>query len=553
MKTKNLIPVVEKIYKKTEGSKLSPSLIKSLKTPLKTISDFFEITETQAIWLSVVIIRNIEASGVSVMQVADHVGLEPAKMLNYLSDFNTLCNKNLLCYSNFRRRQTNVLGRSFRADYIIPEKVISSLFNGEKRYSIFNKKMTVPEILSAVQSLLNAKREEEINQSILLQEVKQMLEYNSSLEMVKQLKRLVSQIDEQIVFLLIANNKMNGNEPTDINDLAEAFFDNPNERYDFKRQIRIGSSPLRKNRLVCYEKEAFIDDRFLELDEKGKEIIYGDDAELFEGKKAKTSHDLLTACKIKEKQLFYNNPEQRRINQLTNILQPENFSVMEKRLADEGMPTGFNILFYGLPGTGKTETALQLSRITGRDMISVDISKTKSCWFGESEKLIKKVFEDYKKIVEASKLAPILLLNEADGIISKRMEIMGNSVDQTRNAIQNIILNEMETLKGILIATTNLTQNFDHAFERRFLYKIKFDKPCLQARMAIWKDKICWLESQVLETLANSFDFSGGQIENIARKASVIHLLEGRKPCLSELKDLCIEENIETERGKIGY
>jgi SpoVK/Ycf46/Vps4 family AAA+-type ATPase len=68
--------------------------------------------------------------------------------------------------------------------------------------------------------------------------------------------------------------------------------------------------------------------------------------------------------------------------------------------------------------------------------------------------------------------------------------IGSGNVDQTENAIQNIILEEMENLDGILIATTNLTENLDKAFERRFLFKIRFDKPTLEAKTNIWKDKI---------------------------------------------------------------
>lgn len=44
----------------------------------------------------------------------------------------------------------------------------------------------------------------------------------------------------------------------------------------------------------------------------------------------------------------------------------------------------------------------------------------------------------------------------------------------------------MENLNGILIATTNLQDNMDRAFERRFLYKIQFDRPDVQSRGKIW-------------------------------------------------------------------
>ena len=105
--------------------------------------------------------------------------------------------------------------------------------------------------------------------------------------------------------------------------------------------------------------------------------------------------------------------------------------------------------------------------------MQVNISEIKSMWVGESEKNIKQVFDNYRAMVNDSQTTPILLFNEADAIIGKRQEGTLRSVDKMENSIQNIILQEMEMLDGILIATTNLAQNMDKAFERRFLYKIK--------------------------------------------------------------------------------
>ncbi len=208
------------------------------------------------------------------------------------------------------------------------------------------------------------------------------------------------------------------------------------------------------------------------------------------------------------------------------------------------MRKGFACLFSGTPGTGKTETAYQIARETGRNIMMIDISNTKSCWFGESEKKIKTIFRNYRHAVDNSKLAPILLLNEADAVIGKRKVYSGSrgSVDQTENAIQNIILQEIENLVGILIATTNLTQNMDNAFERRFLYKIEFTKPCLEARQSIWQSMMPSLSAAETEKLASRYDLSGGQIENIARKAEVDFVINGGCVSMDALSRHCSEE-----------
>ena len=111
-------------------------------------------------------------------------------------------------------------------------------------------------------------------------------------------------------------------------------------------------------------------------------------------------------------------------------------------------------------------------------------------WVGESEKNIKGIFDDYRKMVKQSAKTPILLFNEADAIIGKRMVGAEKAVDKLENNIRNIILQEIEQLDGILIATTNLAENMDKAFERRFLYKVKFEKPDLHGRLQIWQTMI---------------------------------------------------------------
>ena len=212
-------------------------------------------------------------------------------------------------------------------------------------------------------------------------------------------------------------------------------------------------------------------------------------------------------------------------------------------------------MFYGAPGTGKTETVMQLARQTGRDIMQVNISEIKSMWVGESEKNIKSVFDQYRRKVEKASVAPILLFNEADGIIGKRQEGAERAVEKMENSIQNIILQEMENLNGILIATTNLAQNMDMAFERRFLYKIKFNKPSLEARMSIWHEMLPSLSDADVHTLAAKYDFSGGQIENVARHYAIDTVLHGDEPVsLEKLIAHCDGECLEPKESRnIGF
>jgi SpoVK/Ycf46/Vps4 family AAA+-type ATPase len=218
------------------------------------------------------------------------------------------------------------------------------------------------------------------------------------------------------------------------------------------------------------------------------------------------------------------------------------------------MRNGFACLFYGAPGTGKTETVYQIARQTGRNILPVNVSEIKSVWVGETEKNIKKLFDDYRENVSCSEIAPILLFNEADALLGSRMETL-RSVDKMENALQNIILQEMETLNGIMIATTNLTKNLDMAFERRFIYKIEFLKPSLLVKKQIWRTMLSNLSDSDAEELALLYDFSGGQIENIVRKITVEQVLSGGMPSLETIHGFCRNERLNhgDNRPRIGF
>jgi SpoVK/Ycf46/Vps4 family AAA+-type ATPase len=144
-------------------------------------------------------------------------------------------------------------------------------------------------------------------------------------------------------------------------------------------------------------------------------------------------------------------------------------------------------------------------------------------------------------------------------MLSVRTSVGGNNptLEKTENAIQNILLQAMEDIDGIMIATTNLTCNLDPAFDRRFLYKVEFHQPSVEAKTHIWQSFLPGLSEVDAMTLANSYDFSGGQIENISRKVMVDQLLFGGEPNLSRLEELCSNEQIagrsNNNRKTIGF
>lgn len=314
--------------------------------------------------------------------------------------------------------------------------------------------------------------------------------------------------------------------------------------------------PLVKDGFIEIEKDEVVEKSTATITDKTIELIYGENADLY--KKKVVDKNIIDPEKIKEKKLFYSEQVERQIDTLTQSLASNNLEAMQERLGAKGLPGGVAAILYGAPGTGKTESVYQIAKKTNRKILHVDIADSKSMWFGESEKKIKKIFTNYRSLCKNCKShnenVPILLFNEADALISKRKDVTSGNCAQTENAIQNILLEELEKLDGVMIATTNLCDNMDKAFERRFLFKVKFEKPSLEARTKIWQNKMPDLPEEQAKELADRFDFSGGEIDTIVRKCEMNEVIRGKRPSRDELFELCKEERLLSDDSRrIGF
>ncbi|QOY52342.1 ATP-binding protein [Candidatus Sulfurimonas baltica] len=181
------------------------------------------------------------------------------------------------------------------------------------------------------------------------------------------------------------------------------------------------------------------------------------------------------------------------------------------------------IIFYGAAGTGKTMTAYSLAKSLKRQVLAFDCSKILSMYVGESEKNVRKIFDTFYDLCEKTKSEPILLLNEADQFLGARSSGTTSGADQMHNQMQNIFLEQIEKFRGMLIATTNLLENIDKAFSRRFNYKIEFKKPSEQQRVELWKLMLPvnapYEEKFDLKELA-TYALTGGQINLIIKNTA---------------------------------
>lgn len=254
---------------------------------------------------------------------------------------------------------------------------------------------------------------------------------------------------------------------------------------------------------------------------------------------------------IKKKDLYFSDQAQEEIDHLRTMLSPEGFKRAIQILRRKKRAPSIQSLLWGPPGTGKTESVKQLALESGRDIILFDISKVTGYGWGTTEKCYRSLFRAYNNIAAISNTTPILLLNEADAILSRRLNNIEKAIDKSENSITNILLEELENLNGILLATTNLIDNLDDAFDRRFLFKTELTKPDEAARARIWKSSIPELTEDEAAILAGKYEMSGAQINNVVTKRDLAELYYTGDRGLLYIERLCATE-LSTENGTKG-
>lgn len=173
---------------------------------------------------------------------------------------------------------------------------------------------------------------------------------------------------------------------------------------------------------------------------------------------------------------------------------------------------GYRVLFHGPPGTGKTLTASLLGKYTGREVYKVDLSMVVSKYIGETEKNLENLF------AKAEAKNWILFFDEADALFGKRTGVR-DAHDKYANQEVSYLLQRIEDFDGLVILASNMKNNIDDAFIRRFNAIIRFPLPSESERVSIWKksfpENIVFSNNTDIPEVVKKYELTGGNINNI--------------------------------------
>jgi hypothetical protein len=239
--------------------------------------------------------------------------------------------------------------------------------------------------------------------------------------------------------------------------------------------------------------------------------------------------------------LHYNSDETRFFNEIEAL-------ISRASIHD---PNTISVLLHGPSGTGKTELALQLARMTDATVMQLNMAEIQSKWIGEAEKNLRSVFAEYnRKRLESTK-PYIILMNEADGLMNKRVSVSTGS-DAYHNQTQSTFLEILEDFEGVFIATTNLIRNIDPAFHRRFMFKQEIRLPDVHTRKKMVDLFPClnYLSTELLETVLKS-EWSPGAMRMLDRRVNQLARIQNLDE--ETLWQLFKSEGVIQPRHSLGF
>ena len=188
-------------------------------------------------------------------------------------------------------------------------------------------------------------------------------------------------------------------------------------------------------------------------------------------------------------------------------------------------PTNLCINLYGEPGTGKTMAANAIANQLGLKLLRVNYADIESKYVGETSKNLERLF------AVAKEKRAILLFDEADALLSKRVTNMSSATDVSVNQTRSVLLTLLDNYDGMVIFTTNFISNYDAAFMRRIPYHIKFELPDEKQRAAILRHYLTGTVPNSIDIDALAHDFpgiAGGDIANALLVSALKTVRENR-------------------------
>ena len=363
-----LLSAINCIVTLAEDSELSTLFFEKADRFITYLSECQGITKIQAVLLSLFIESSAAGNKSDFSDVARYLNCNNVQVLQYKGEVDELVRKGIL-----RMIKNNMNGNY---DYAIAQGFLDSLTKNEPYQRKSYKGSTGIEFFQYFYDITHLRHEDELSSELMIEEIERLMDENPDLSYVKALRNIGMSVENEAVITHMCRHLvLCGTVNIPISHLV-FLFDAQHMKYNFDRAMSEGKHYLvREGWVENAFSEGFRDKDEYQLTAKARETLLQE----FDIKQADNNKgcDIVQSTNITAKELFFNDEVKHQLEDLTELLDESHYMRICNRLKEKGRRQGFACLFYGAPGTGKTESVLQLAKKTGRDIMQVNISQVK--------------------------------------------------------------------------------------------------------------------------------------------------------------------------------
>lgn len=265
--------------------------------------------------------------------------------------------------------------------------------------------------------------------------------------------------------------------------------------------------------------------------------------------------NLIFPDEFRKENLFYNEDVMQDLADIKEYLQNDNYKRLEEHFEKEAGHLCFATLLEGPSGTGKTAFVKEIARCTGRPVYSVDVAKVRGGHWGDDERGIRTVFNEYLYYCMMMPIRPILFVDECDTMLARRQNPDGDINSSLVNGINTVVevwLQELDKFDGILFLTTNNANHMDEAIARRLLFQVHIGHPNEEIQVKLWQHFFPSMSESEAKEMANTTNFTGGQIKRVKDKVKLKEILHRPVP-FEELQRYCGTNGKIQKRNPVGF
>lgn len=550
---KNLVfKWIIKIYETLDNSELDKEKLKSIRDEVIRLRAYLGTDDyLQTYIFSIIFICKIEDLAIDMTRILNYLNLKLHENLYVIDAVEKLFSKHLIKVDEVRRWSINHVVLS---KYTINKKLLQCILNSKKIDSLLLTQQNdvfqfLKEVSGAISRQLTNNNKEELYE--LLEKIENE---NNHLSFIDSLVKLSIDVEDRTLLYELACNYFEtlGKSSNLKFKLISAY--GVRDGLILLKEFIENQSTLQYFKLIEITRSQFADDVDCNLTDKAAELIFGEDAVLL--KFNKQTNDMLLLDSKSNDELFFEKEIQDQIDYIEKVVSKDKFQILQRKLLEKGMPQGIVILLYGEAGTGKSAVIRSIAKHTNRQIFEVNGSM-KDKYYGETERKTKELFDNYNIVCEKDKDSfPLMVIDEADQLITRRLENTSEQIENTSNSQQNIILTALERNRGIIFLTTNMVGNMldAGALERRINFKVEFKKPSEETTFKVWKSNLSFLDDKKNDFLNKNYQLSPGQINNIQKKVIFDEVIENKTASFEKIIGFCnSERGIRKDRKNIGF